>query len=329
MAKKIATWIAVPAMILIFVLDIMTVALGNRYVAAVSVSPELFNEKNGGDRIHFLNTSNSDAILIESNGRFAMIDSGEGSENPRRDPGYYGFEETVLSYLKKAAGDENGRVHLDFILLTHYHYDHSGCLHAILTDDSITVGTVYMKPYDPSFGKSYEPHRWGLISIYEQLVRDVRARGLDPVGVLPNEPFPFGSFTLQFYNTVTPETRKNSGENLTCVGVKVTKGGQSAFLASDITATSGSEQAVRGQIGEVTLLKIAHHGYYGSSTAGFLRELKPKLAIVTNALGKIYPNVKWNLTMIARTPVFSTHNSDGIIASFTDDGMIVLTDHIH
>jgi len=329
MAKKVATWIAVPAMLLIFVLDIITIALSNSYVARVPVTPELFGGQNGNDRIHFLNTANSDAILIESNGRFALVDSGEGSENPRRDPGYPGFEDVVLRYLKKVAGDENGHVHLDFILITHLHYDHSGGLSAILADESITADKLYLRPYDPSYGKSYEPERWGLNSIYEQLVAAARARGLEPIGELPDKPFAFGDFTLQFYNAAPPEKTGHRGENLASVGVKVTKGAQSAFLASDITATSGSEQAVRGKIGEVTLLNIAHHGYFGSSTAPFLRELKPKIAIVTNALGKIYPNVKWNLTMIAHTPVFSTYNNDGIIASFTDGGEIVLTDHIH
>ena len=65
------------------------------------------------------------------------------------------------------------------------------------------------------------------------------------------------------------------------------------------------------------------------SSAKFLKQLSLEVAIVTNQLGKVYPNVKWNLTMIAKVPFFATYDHYGIIASFTDDGRIVLTDRIH
>ncbi len=81
--KKIATWIIVPLMAAIFLLDIATVAIGNNYCRRYPVNQENFLYESGDDRIHFLNTANSDSILIESNGKFALIDSGEGNNNPR------------------------------------------------------------------------------------------------------------------------------------------------------------------------------------------------------------------------------------------------------
>ena len=93
--KKIATWIIVPLMLGIFLFDIFTVVLGNVYNLRVSVRAEAF-DGTYTDRIHFLNTANSDAILLESDGHFALVDSGEGSENPRRKGVYPGFEQTVI-----------------------------------------------------------------------------------------------------------------------------------------------------------------------------------------------------------------------------------------
>ena len=81
-AKKIATWIIVPLMAAIFILDIITVVLSNKYARAFYPEDETFTYQYGDDRIHFLNTANSDAIIIESNGKFAMIDAGEGNNNP-------------------------------------------------------------------------------------------------------------------------------------------------------------------------------------------------------------------------------------------------------
>lgn len=56
-------------------LDIICVAMCNRYQNKFEITPAQFSSDSTADRIHFLNTYNSDAILIESNGKFALIDS--------------------------------------------------------------------------------------------------------------------------------------------------------------------------------------------------------------------------------------------------------------
>ena len=82
--KKIATWIMMAIMLSVFLLDIICVAMCNRYQNKFEITPAQFSSDGTADRIHFLNTYNSDAILIESNGKFALIDSGEGKRNTRR-----------------------------------------------------------------------------------------------------------------------------------------------------------------------------------------------------------------------------------------------------
>lgn len=327
--KKIATWIIVPLMGAIFVLDIVTVALGNAYCKPWTPQKETFTYEYGNDRIHFLNTANSDAILIESNGRFALIDAGEGNNNPRRKTAYKGYEDEVRAYIKQVAADGSGTACLDFILGTHCHYDHIGAFHAIITDPDIKIDKAYFKQLNPRTDKDYEIERWKIDETYSQILSDLEALGVPVISDLPREEFAFGDFTIKFFNTVTPPELDGEGENAASVGVKVTKGERTAFLAADITKSTGLEQLLGGQIGHVDLLKIGHHGYLGSSSAKFLKQLSPEVAIVTNQLGKVYPNVKWNLTMIAKVPFFATYDHNGIIASFTDDGRIVLTDRIH
>ena len=104
----------------------------------------------GADRIHFLKTGTSDAIILESDGHFAMVDSGEDTDNPRAFEwlNLPGYEQEVLSYLKKAAADENGNVHLDFVLGTHSHSDHIGGFDPVISDPSVTVDRAYLKKYD-------------------------------------------------------------------------------------------------------------------------------------------------------------------------------------
>ncbi len=328
LAKKIATWIIMTIMLSGFALDIFSVVMCNKYQSKYDLSEAQFTFDGTADRIHFLNTRNSDAILIESNGKFALIDSGEGNHNPRRTVSYSGSEEAVIEYLKKAAGDKDGKVTLEFALATHNHYDHTGCFEAIANNSDIHVKTFYIKPVNREIAHDYECNDWGIEQTYEATVTAFLSSGTDVTSDIPSEPFKFGDFTLTFYNTALDDERlHNESENAESVGLLIEKGEKSAFLASDITRTTGLEKILITELRKVDLLKVGHHGYYGSTSWAFARKLDPEIAIVTNELGKIYPDVKWTLTTVSHSAIFGTFNENGIIAEFTDDGEIKLSNH--
>lgn len=328
LARVIATWVVTTVMLSVFILDIIVVVLGNRYVNETPIIDEVFDYKSGDDRIHFLDTANSDCIILESNGKFALIDSGEGNNNPRRKTDYKGYEKEVIAYIKKIASDKNKKVNFEFVLGTHMHYDHAGNFEAIFKDNDISAKKAYFKDFNKEVATEMETGDWGNKATYESIIQALKNRNIPVSNVLPDTEFAFGDFTLRFINTVTPKEVYSKGENASSVGVIVKKGEKTAFLAADFTNDSGLEKIYADDIGTVDLLKIGHHGYYGSSSKDFLKKLKPEIAIVTNYLGKIYPNVKWNLTMVAKAPTFSTAHRNGIIATFTDKNEIVLSQNI-
>ena len=328
LARVIATWVVTSVMLSVFILDIVVVALGNKHVNEIPISNESFTYENGDDRIHFLNTANSDCIILESNGKFALIDSGEGNENPRRKTEYKGYRDEVISYIKKVASDKNGYVNFEFVLGTHIHYDHAGNFEAIFKDKKISAKKAYFKEFNENVATELDANDWGNKATYEKILKTLEEKDIPVIKNLPDEELSFGDFTLRFLNTVTPEELYEKGENASSVGVIVKKGEKTAFLSADFTNDSGLEDIYADDIGDIDLLKIGHHGYFGSSSASFLRVVKPEIAICTNKIGKIYPNVKWNLTMIAKAPVFSTEHRNGIIAYFTDNNEIVLTSDI-
>ena len=111
-------------------------------------------QEGDGSKIHFINVSStnlgSDAILLESNGHYAMIDTGEDYDFPDdSDPRYPYHDGTNIDYRNvmtervmrhlKNVGVET----LDFILITHAHSDHIGNADELM--ENFNVNKVYMK----------------------------------------------------------------------------------------------------------------------------------------------------------------------------------------
>ncbi len=318
--RTIATWVVTGIMASVFILDIFVNVKMNRLTEQANAKYFKYNHHISDDKIHFLNTANSDCIILESNGKFALIDSGEGNANPRRKSEYQiGYEEAVISYIEENCADKNGDICFEFAVSTHMHYDHSGNFEKIISHPKIKINKFFIKEYNSEFAGDIDSENWGNKTTYEKIISALKEEKTPIEHNIPSIPFVFGDFTVQFFNCVTPDKFKTAGENANSIGTKVTKGNKSAFLAADFTNGSGFEMLYAEAIGDIDILKMGHHGYFGSSSAGFLETLKPEIAVCTNYIGKIYPNVKWNMAMVAEAPIYSTEQSGTIIVEFGDD----------
>lgn len=97
----------------------------------------------------------SDAILLESNGHFGMVDSGEDWDYPSGSTGSKypyrygittneGYEQQVIHYLKQLGVEK-----LDFYIATHAHSDHIGSGDEII--EHFPVDRLYIAEYDDSY----------------------------------------------------------------------------------------------------------------------------------------------------------------------------------
>ena len=222
--------------------------------------------------------------------------------------------------VKKIAGDEQGKVVLEFVLGTHSHSDHIGGMDTVILDENITVKTAFIKEYDEGRIEPYEIENWDNKEVYEQMLDACRKRNVPVIQNISEEPFSFGSFTLKFCNAADKKSDKKTGENENAVGVLVEKDGYRVFLAADINNHDGDEDRLAEEIGKVNLLKVGHHGYDGSTTAGFCEALHPELAIVTNREGGISRTPLSNLNSI-NAKVLETGAYGGIVAEFGADGI--------
>ena len=96
--------------------------------------------------------STTDAILLESNGHYGLVDSGEDWDYPNSEE-YplragvttgIGYEQQVIHYLRQL-----GVKKLDFYIATHSHSDHIGSADEIL--DAFPTDRLYINEYDDSY----------------------------------------------------------------------------------------------------------------------------------------------------------------------------------
>lgn len=275
-----------------------------------------------GDRIYFLNVGGADAILLESDGKFAMVDAAEDSDNPRgfRELNYRGSEKYVLNCVKKIAGDKNGKVTLEFAVGTHAHSDHLGGFDTLFLDPDITVKKVLLKKYDERRICDFEVMHWDNKEVYEQMLAACEQRKFPVIFNLPTEGFPLGNFTVTLFNTAVRDYGKRVWENENSLGVLLEKAGLRAFLAGDINNVEGDEALLAPQIGKVDLLKTGHHGSLGSTSLPFAKTLCPDIAVVTNSMKNLKKEPMYALNSV-NAAVYATTQCRGLAAEFTPRGI--------
>lgn len=139
--------------------------------------------------------------------------------------------------------------------------------------------------YTPSYDDSYitdEDHLWDNQYVYDRLIEAAHeAEGEYGAQLIQNftylnRSFMLGGAFIQLYNTGTDyQTTGVFDANCFSLGVKVTVGIHSTFLAGDINNYTGVEDELASQVGSVDFLKMGHHGCSGSNTTAYLDALSP------------------------------------------------------
>lgn len=252
----------------------------------------------GATRIHVLSFCYSDAILLESNGRFGLVDAAEDSDYPDgSDPRYpaerpgithgAGVEQQLIAYMKKVGVTEDN---LDFFIGTHPHSDHIGGADTVI--ETFKPERVYTPEYkdeyiqggkrpDPSDSKALaawksHPRLWDNLYVYDQLVSAAEAADSELIQSLTPETarFKLGAMDIEIVNYDEEyKTKPAADANDFCWGVKVEAFGKRAFLAGDINNYNGDEDALAKTLGHVDLLKIGHHGGPGSNSASYIHAI--------------------------------------------------------
>lgn len=199
-------------------------------------------------KIHFIDVGQADSILVQTNGKYMLIDAGNN-----------GDAATIVNYLKKL-----GIKKLDYLVLTHPHEDHIGAADTVIK--SFQIGSVYM------------PKITTTTKTFADVVSAMKAKGLKAT-----TPIPGSKFTLDkaVFTIIAPNSSKYEDLNNYSIVLRMTFLKNSFVLTGDAESISEVEILKKKYTVKADLLKIGHHGSSSSTSASFLKAVAPKYAVIS------------------------------------------------
>lgn len=273
----------------------------------------VYAEEENGNKIHFINVhkGGSDAILLESNGHYAMVDTGEDYDFPDGSDSRYPWRDGIETSYKTVMTDrvfrhlkDLGVTKLDFILITHTHSDHIGNADELL--NTYPVDRVYMKRY--SDNRISTPSRlWDNLYGYDNVLNAASKRGVPVIQDISkeNSHFKLGDMDIQLFNYENEvddsgNLKKIWDDNSNSLISVISVNGKKIYLGGDLDNVHGAEDKYGYQIGKVDLMKFNHHrDTEFSNTKQFINILQPEIIVqTTDSLpayeGKIdYSYINW------------------------------------
>lgn len=203
-------------------------------------------EVNGELVVTFLNVGQGNATLIETDGKYMLIDGGDRE--------YASF---VVSYLKSAGVEE-----LEYVIASHYDADHLngvvGVLHAF------SCKTVLAADYVTD------------TRVYDSFCEVVTEQDIELVYPSVGDAYSFGDaeFTI-----VCPDNYEYADVNDDSVGVRLVHGENSFLICGDAGEKSEAAMLDGGVLLDADVYLASHHGSDGSSSMAFLKAVMPEAVV--------------------------------------------------
>lgn len=230
-------------------------------------------------RATVLRVGQGDSILIEApNGEAILVDAGP--------PG--AGVESVLPYL-----EHRGIFSLQHAIITHAHLDHFGGLSEVLAGADGIAGNeddIELEGYLYDDGQLPSEDVRSLYPWSEEALSPRRAT-LDAgqrieLGDCDIEAVASGA---RLADGTVVDAGDPPDENANSVALLLSCGGFSMFLAGDITGGGGNppydtpdlETPLAPLLGDIDVLKVAHHGSLTSTNEEFIRATSPEIAIIS------------------------------------------------
>ncbi len=202
------------------------------------------NNTTSKSSIHFIDTGNSDAILITGE-KNVLIDGADNDD-----------EGSLVSYLNK-----QGIKTLDYIIATHPDADHIGALDAVIKNIDVKNLLVANGSKDTK--------------TYKDFINAAADKKLSPSIPIDGKKFELGnnSYMMLFNSNGGSDANEQSLVTL------YVNGNDKLLFMGD--AGEETEHEILNKLEDVDLVKIGHHGSRTSTSTELLNKVNPEFAVIT------------------------------------------------
>lgn len=214
-------------------------------------------------KIHFIDVGQGDAVLIEQDGAWALIDCGTEA-----------CETVLLSYLEQL-----GVTRLDLLVMTHPHADHIGSMDAVL--EQIQVEEFWL----PQLEKAKEyPTSKAFERVIAAAEQQESSHGMKVREAAVGDAKALGSGTI----TVVGDGLETDNYNDISLCLRFTCGSFSFLDTGDAEADAEEAMVESGVDLQSTVFKAGHHGSSTSNSLTLLRAVRPQAVVISCGLDNDY-----------------------------------------
>lgn len=200
-------------------------------------------------KVHYIDTGESDSILIESESHYMLIDAGDVDDKA-----------TIVNYLKEQKVEK-----LDYLILTHPHADHIGAASEVV--NTFSIGKIIMSP------------KTNNTKVFETLLDTIAKKNLKITKPVVGESYTIGDAKF----TILAPNSMDYGSNLNnySIGLRLVNGDNSFLFIGDSETEAIADILAGRQTLDSDVLLCGHHGSKTSTTADLLKSVTPTYAVIS------------------------------------------------